>query len=534
MKKAFVFLTVCLALNIVSPVPAKADGLSLEYDLTIDDPATGIVHVVAHVTNIAQDSLTFVLQYPGGDLNAYVLYYEFTGADGASLPFDVRTEGGEVPKVYWDVDVTGRSSITFTYDVLKQVVHDSGHGYHDYLGYEWGTFDNSSLFAEPRNDSTPAEIEQISVFYQLPDNWTVVTPWPFDGQRYWPASWWELYANVTAVGPIDVNTLSIGGELQARIGIHQDLLKGINKAKLLADMQTLLTFYYTEFGLDNPIIAFTWIRPIPAFDQDNGESAHLLYNMDKTFWGGASNGLWESWQRGSGTPDLWAFESFSRFYGFYAPYRIGWLPEAEFFRRLGQAYATYQSDRAEGRDAPLSERPEQIDKGLLVVYMLDQEVRTLTGNASDINDVHRHLVEHATSHQGWNWNRQRLEEALLAVTGQDFGPFFTDYADGTTEITLPDLADDDDDDAVNCVEAAFGTVSSNPDTDGDGLTDGDEVYLTQSDPILADTDGDGVGDSADSYPCDRDNDGLNDERETLFGTNPDDPDSDDDGVLDGD
>jgi len=81
------------------------------------------------------------------------------------------------------------------------------------------------------------------------------------------------------------------------------------------------------------------------------------------------------------------------------------------------------------------------------------------------------------------------------------------------------------------------TDPTNPDTDGDGLTDGTEVLSTRpTDPLDPDTDDDGLCDSipAESLEdCeggeDADADGLNDEGET----DPTDPDTDNGGVDDG-
>lgn len=55
------------------------------------------------------------------------------------------------------------------------------------------------------------------------------------------------------------------------------------------------------------------------------------------------------------------------------------------------------------------------------------------------------------------------------------------------------------------------------DTDGDGLADGDELFVHGTDPACADTDGDGLSDGA----------------ETLAGADPLDPDEDRDGIPDG-
>ena len=60
-------------------------------------------------------------------------------------------------------------------------------------------------------------------------------------------------------------------------------------------------------------------------------------------------------------------------------------------------------------------------------------------------------------------------------------------------------------------------IDPNADTDGDGLSDGDEVFRHGTDPNQSDTDGDGLSDSA----------------EVLAGANPLDADEDGDGIPDG-
>jgi len=69
--------------------------------------------------------------------------------------------------------------------------------------------------------------------------------------------------------------------------------------------------------------------------------------------------------------------------------------------------------------------------------------------------------------------------------------------------------DFDHDGLTNLQEFLLGTDPNNPDTDGDGLSDGDEVNIFHTNPLVADTDGDGIPD------------GL----EVLLGTDPLDPNS---------
>lgn len=96
-----------------------------------------------------------------------------------------------------------------------------------------------------------------------------------------------------------------------------------------------------------------------------------------------------------------------------------------------------------------------------------------------------------------------------------------------------------------------------PDTDGDGITDGYELIVLGTKADRLDTDFDQIPDGLelvlgldplvadnpdasvplaipDDLTLDTDGDGITDWGEELAGTDPDDPDSDDDGVLDGD
>lgn len=81
-----------------------------------------------------------------------------------------------------------------------------------------------------------------------------------------------------------------------------------------------------------------------------------------------------------------------------------------------------------------------------------------------------------------------------------------------------------DDDEINI----YGTDPDNPDTDSDGLNDGDEVILG-TDPLLSDTDGDGLSDGdevnvhgTNPLLADTDGDGYSDGDEVFITTDPND------------
>lgn len=113
------------------------------------------------------------------------------------------------------------------------------------------------------------------------------------------------------------------------------------------------------------------------------------------------------------------------------------------------------------------------------------------------------------------------------ITGQDteFNQFMTVGANYRWGAVVPAAyavsggsIDSDGDGLLDTEEAEIGTDPFNPDTDQDGLSDGEEVKTYLTDPLNPDTDLDALKDGAEV---------LN------YKTNPKDPDTDDGGVTDG-
>lgn len=122
------------------------------------------------------------------------------------------------------------------------------------------------------------------------------------------------------------------------------------------------------------------------------------------------------------------------------------------------------------------------------------------------------------------------------------GDGLSDFEEVTRLHTSPLKSDSDQDGLSDGDEVVkYHTDPLKVDTDGDGLTDGDEVMKYHTDPLKADTDGDGLTDGdevskfhTDPLKADTDGDGLNDGDEvTKYHTDPLKADTDGGTVNDG-
>jgi outer membrane protein OmpA-like peptidoglycan-associated protein len=103
-----------------------------------------------------------------------------------------------------------------------------------------------------------------------------------------------------------------------------------------------------------------------------------------------------------------------------------------------------------------------------------------------------------------------------------------------------DDGDSDKDGLSNKLEKELGTNKKLADTDGDGISDGDEYLKFKTNPLVADSDGDGLSDYDELYKyrtspveADTDGDGLTDAQEVQkYLTDPSKADSDGDGLSD--
>lgn len=94
-----------------------------------------------------------------------------------------------------------------------------------------------------------------------------------------------------------------------------------------------------------------------------------------------------------------------------------------------------------------------------------------------------------------------------------------------------DLSDTDSDGLTDAQEYILGTNPTNPDSDGDSISDGIDNCPLTANTLQSDANSNNIGDACDQ--SDTDYDGLIDAQEYVLGTDPNNPDTDWDGVSDG-
>ncbi len=138
---------------------------------------------------------------------------------------------------------------------------------------------------------------------------------------------------------------------------------------------------------------------------------------------------------------------------------------------------------------------------------------------------------------GYNYTLKDEIEATVLESDKDA---YLNIAVGLTTQGENPNADPDQDGLINKVEGQLKTNKKVADTDGDGLSDGEEFNKYKTDPLVADTDQDGLTDkeevkthNSNPLKADSDGDGLSDKDEvTQHKTDPSKADSDNDGLTD--
>jgi Zn-dependent metalloprotease len=180
---------------------------------------------------------------------------------------------------------------------------------------------------------------------------------------------------------------------------------------------------------------------------------------------------------------------------------------AELLNDFDVLFPLMHVDAVPSLSGTLSASTASLDFGTIVIGKSASLTVTIsnTGNR-DVNITDIDLIGSAFSHNSANTILPRgtgMDVKVTYTAGQAAGietgtlSFISDATPNPLSISLSGNVDQDSDNdgLTNDQESSLGTDPSNPDTDNDGLNDGVEVKTHGTDPLNADTDRDGVNDN---------------------------------------
>ncbi len=112
-------------------------------------------------------------------------------------------------------------------------------------------------------------------------------------------------------------------------------------------------------------------------------------------------------------------------------------------------------------------------KGALAALFLDLEIRRMSRQKASLNDLLSELYKSHGQFRGGKVTEEVIEKTASMVAGKDMKAFFNKYIYTNTRYDMDVLFSDEDRDGLcNAVEELIGTMASQFDTDGDGVSDG--------------------------------------------------------------
>ena len=178
-------------------------------------------------------------------------------------------------------------------------------------------------------------------------------------------------------------------------------------------------------------------------------------------------------------------------------------------------------------------------------FLVDQKVNKITGTSSYVLSMNIRITsgrleianKAITPSENWSVDIPGLivgknmitvtATGLLGKTTSQTIVLVNQNEENSDGLVL-DTGDDDNDFLLNWQEDVYCTDKKKADTDGDGLTDYQEIFITLTDPLKVDTDGNGINDGDEDF----DNDKLNNKQECQYNADPYKADTDGDGLTD--
>ena len=438
---------------------------SAEYEVKIDADKRRVAHVKCvltpkavgaisesrrRTTIVDRKPLLLSMSHFGADdlydgYGRYLRDLRATDVDGEKIPVT------EIGKTQWLVETENDLPVTLRYKVLLN---------HDEREWRFGRSEvpyvqEDCIFLPGYALFIVAEVGDIELYLDVPENWYVSTSWQRignEGHRFAITDENNLMAAYLLLGTHSerVARLSKGAE-ETEIVLA---LGGHFKASIDEVQGTVESFLRTYSGIygGTPKDRMLFVANPDEKHRGGGVSGSSISVLvdgtldtdSRQFWGPLVAHeichIWLGKAIGFNWQEYWVSEGFTEYYSRIICARLGLTSEDDFLKDLEHKWESYLS-----RQGDLSIREAGEDKsanrelvyegGSLIATALDLQIRNLTQNRNSLDDVMQQMY-HEFGFTGSKYTIGDVIRIVSQIAGKDLEPFFSKYVVGTDQLPL--------------------------------------------------------------------------------------------------
>ncbi len=417
---------------------------SAEYTVTIPQENWRMAFVSCRI--VTGDTLSLLMNNIGAPQvpNGYASFVRnLTAVDSSGNAVPIKDLG----QARWEITPSVNESITLYYEVLLE--HDKsdlprGPAEAPYVTEDGTFWTGRALFIA-------ADMNDITVRFNLPDGWHVSTPWqsaPGQPFTFFVKNAGELteafvFAGTHVEEQAKAGNMDILIALGNRFKQSKGFLQGTAQKHLDACVElfggtvtgrTLIVVNHQD--RKNSFNSGVFGRSISMLmgDEPNEENeeqwAPLIIHEVLRLWNGQAI---EHTGR-----ENWFSEGFADYYSMIMCPRLGLKSEEDFIQRLIHVSKRYFTKLGQ---SPIRETPDyelRYTGGSLVGLCMDIQIRKATNNARSLDDLMKQMHQ-AFGKTGRKYSMDDVVSIANSITGTDHAEFFESYVAGTDELPLEEL-----------------------------------------------------------------------------------------------
>jgi hypothetical protein len=452
MKKLLMFAILLATLQVSVSQAEASSGVDLEYVVTIEKSGD-VAHVRLSVSQPPRREMKLHFEdYDGRSINIKHRVRDITFRDESDTTLEaryvdrrwyVRPEVSKLLIIDYDIDKMVEIPGPTPAEPVRYMVRIDENG-----GYAWVRY----FFLVPHDE----EIASIRVSFNLPAEWSVITPFESDGNYFVPSGELQplkleflrnnvFFGKIELYKSIDCGGLNLSFVVFDHLGKYRWWWKeeyGTTKEK---EAEIYLDFACKTFDKLKTVFGGLTTRGFNLFDMRGSNAVGFvgcsqLWHRERRddvphhimhAWIGWDSPMWFRGKYG-----FWFLEGIPVYYGHVITSDL--LNNNMFRGKLYENYLIYRIAEKKGR---LDDW--QIDHyayGEMRTYELDRKIREVTNGSKSLDDILSYTFQEY-GRKNAVFGDEEMLSALQIATGQDLSDFYNEYIAGNASLPLSDIGE---------------------------------------------------------------------------------------------